>query len=104
MAGCEVFEEALEKYPSLQGVCADGGYRGTFVRYVAELFGMVVDIVKSLPCGWMVQPVRWVVERTIGWFNGYRRLSKDVEISTASAEAQITIAHIQLLFKRMARS
>ncbi|WP_254229341.1 transposase [Wolbachia pipientis] len=27
VAGCEVFRDALEKYPSLQGVCADAGYR-----------------------------------------------------------------------------
>ncbi len=101
VAGCLVFEEAIEKYPSIEGVCADGGYRGTFVRYVSELFCIVVDIVKSLPQGWTLQPVRWVVERTIGWFNGYRRLSKDVETTVASQEAQLKIGHIQLLMKRV---
>ena len=27
--GCKVFQEALIKYPRLQGVCADAGYRKT---------------------------------------------------------------------------
>ncbi len=31
-------------------------------------------------------PKRWVVERTFGWFYWYRRLSRDDECSTHSAE------------------
>ncbi|MDR2539420.1 MAG: hypothetical protein LBC45_02225 [Chlamydiales bacterium] len=34
VAGCKVFEEALKKYPTLQGVCADSGYRKTLERFV----------------------------------------------------------------------
>jgi transposase len=101
MAGCDVIEEMVETYPTLDKVCADGGYSGTFVAYLSEMFCMGVDIVKRLPQGWKLQPVRWVVERTFAWFNGYRRLNRDVEITTASAEAQINIAHLQLLFKRL---
>jgi hypothetical protein len=34
VAGCEVFEKAVKKYPSLQGVCADAGYRKTMEMFV----------------------------------------------------------------------
>jgi hypothetical protein len=30
IAGCGVFRSALQKYPSILGVCGDAGFRGTF--------------------------------------------------------------------------
>jgi hypothetical protein len=101
IAGCLVFEEALDKYPSLQGVCADGGYRGTFTDYVKLALNCLVDIVLKLPEGWTILPKRWVVERTFSWLNGSRRLSKDYEISTNSAESQVKLSHIHLLLRRL---
>lgn len=101
MAGCLVFEEALDRYPSLQGVCADGGYRGTFTDYVKLALNCLVDIVLKLPRGWTILPKRWVVERTFSWLNGSRRLSKDYEISTDSAETQVKLSHIHLLLRRL---
>lgn len=53
--------------------------------------------------GFVVQKGRWVVERTFGWFNRYRRLSKDYELSPAMSETYIYIAAIHLLLKRLAR-
>jgi hypothetical protein len=47
-----------------------------------------------------VVPWRWVVERTFGWFNRYRRLSKDYECNPKSSETRIDIA----LIGRMSRS
>ena len=32
ISGCGVFRSALEKYPSLLGVCGDAGFWGTFVE------------------------------------------------------------------------
>jgi putative transposase len=101
IAGCLVFEEALDKYPFLQGVCADGGYRGTFADYVKLALNCLVDIVLKLPEGWTILPKRWVVERTFSWLNGSRRLSKDYEISTDSAESQVKLSHIHLLLRRL---
>ena len=42
--------------------------------------------------GFAVLPKRWLVERTLAWFNGQRRLSKDYEKTVASSEAMILIA------------
>jgi putative transposase len=101
MSGGDVMEKALTRYPTIEGVCADAGYRGTFARYVSELFCVTVDIVKSLPHAWEVLPKRWIVERTFAWLNGYRRLTKDFELSVQSAEAYVKLAHSMLLVNRL---
>ena len=42
-----------------------------------------VDISEKIkPHQWEKLPWRWVVERTFGWLNHSRRLSKDYEIGT----------------------
>jgi putative transposase len=38
-----------------------------------------------------VLPKRWVVERTFGWFNQYRRLSKDYERLPERAKLPFTL-------------
>ena len=48
-------------------------------------------------------PRRWVVERTFGWLNNFRRLSKDYEFRTDSSEAFIFLAASLLLIVRLAR-
>ena len=81
---------ASERYTSIQRFCADAGYRGTFVSDVNEQLSMDVDISEKIkPHEWEKLPWRWVVERTLAWLNHSRRLSKDFEISTASAEALV---------------
>ncbi|MCL2373282.1 MAG: IS5 family transposase, partial [Defluviitaleaceae bacterium] len=43
---------------------------------------------------------RWIVERTFAWANNFRRLSKDYEISTSSAENMFMLSHISTLLRR----
>jgi len=93
---------AAGRYPSIERFCADAGYRGTFVLNVDEVLGLGVDISEKIrPHEWEKLPWRWVVERTFAWLNHSRRLSKDYEITTASAEAIIKISHIHTLLKRL---
>lgn len=42
--------------------------------------------------GFQVLPRRWVVERTLAWLNGNRRLAKNFEKSIASAECWFMLA------------
>jgi len=93
---------AAERYPSIKKFCADAGYRGTFVLDVSKILGLGVDISEKIkPHEWEKLPWRWVVERTFSWLNHSRRLSKDYEISTASAEAVAKISHFHTLLKRL---
>lgn len=93
---------ALEHYPGIEAFCADAGYKGTYVEEMADNYAKRVDIPeKKSQKGWEIQPERRIVERTFAWMNAYRRLSKDFEISAASAEAMVKISHIQALLKRL---
>lgn len=104
VSGCRVFEKTLEKYPTLKGVCADAGYRKTMEIFVKTVLRKSIEISERISQKWQILPKRWVVERTFSWLNGYRRLAKDFEISIASAESYVMIAHSILLLNRLAKS
>ncbi len=53
--------------------------------------------------GFQVLPHRWVVERTLGWLNRYRRLSKDYEGLPETSESMIYASMIHLMVRRLAR-
>ncbi len=99
--GGHVLEEALKKHPTLEGACFDAGYRGTTVEYVENVLNKRADISSKIKDKWAVLPIRWIVERTLGWFNSWRRFSKDYEISTSSAESLIMIAFSMILLNRI---
>jgi putative transposase len=92
------------QFPRLRKIWADGGYTGTLVDWVKSLCGWVLEIVKRSDGakGFEVLPHRWIVERTFGWFNWTRRLSKDYERLAASGEAMVYLAMLPLMTKRLA--
>lgn len=65
--GVYTLEKALYHYPTLIGVCADQGYRGTFKNTFEIFHNIKVDIFPQIKNEFEIQPVRWVVERTFGW-------------------------------------
>lgn len=100
-----VLEQIPERFTRLARVWADGGYTGKLVDWVKTTYGWVLEIVKRSDKlnGFEVLPHRWVVERTFGWLNRYRRLAKDYERSVESSEAMIQIAMIRLMLTRLVR-
>ena len=101
MIGGHIFEKALEKYPTLRGALFDAGYRGTTLDYVQNVLKKVVQISSRITDKWAVLPMRWVVERTLGWLNASRRLAKDFEICISSEENFIFISHSMMLLRRV---
>ena len=100
-SGINVAQEACRKYPSIQGFCADAGYRGTFVGKVKSDLQRSADISEKIkPREWEKLPWRWIVERTFAWMNASRRLSKDFEISIASQETMVILSHLAVLLHR----
>ena len=100
-AGINPAKKAYEKYPSIERFCGDEGYRNSFEMDVLCEFGLGVDISKRIKPVFEILPKRWIVERTFAWADNSRRLSKDYEISTASAEAMFMISHSRLLLRRL---
>jgi putative transposase len=101
VGGCAVFQEALWKYPSLDGVCADAGYRKTMEEFVRDILKKTIEISARITPGWAILAKRWIVERTFAWLNHFRRLSKDYEVCVVAAENTVMIAHSILLLKRL---
>jgi transposase len=66
-------------------------------------WGWLGVVVKKLvgQKGFVVQPKRWIVERTFGWLNRSRRLAKDYERTMTSSEAFIKVAMIHLMVRRL---
>jgi putative transposase len=97
----EVFTRVGKGLPRLIRVWADSNYRA-LADWVSTNAKWILDIVtrREGAVGFEVQPWRWVVERTFGWFNRYRRLSKDYEHNPKSSETWIYIAMIH----RMSRA
>jgi transposase len=93
-------------YPFLLKLYADAGYQGRkFQRSLARVCREVnVEIVKRRDINkFVVLPKRWIVERTFGWLNKWRRLSKDYEVLPQTSEALIHVAMINLMVRRLAR-
>ena len=82
----QLLEKIKGQFPRLQKIWADGGYAGTLIDWVKQVCGWVLEIVKrsDQAKGFQVLPHRWIVERTIGWFNRSRHLSKDYERLSSS--------------------
>ena len=69
----EPYEENLEK------IVGDNSYGRIFKELVEEAYGYKVDITKksSSEKGFTPQKGRWQVERSFGWLNFFRRLSRE---------------------------
>ena len=89
-------------FPCILKVWADGGYSGSPLRdWFLAKFNCILEIVKRPRKQFQIVKWRWIVERTFGWFNWQRRLSKDYEYYEESAEAWIKIASINVMLHRL---
>lgn len=94
-----------EQVSRLYLIWADGGFSGhPFAKWVMDSFRWVLWVVlrPEQSKGFVLLKKRWVVERTFGWLNWYRRLSKDYERLPVAAEAMIYIAMTRLMLRRLA--
>lgn len=96
VGGCEVLRAVHDKYPTLQAFSGDAGYRGTAVDFVENTLGLKLHISQKIKDTFAILPMRWIVERTFAWFGNYRRLSKDYEILSLTAENMVRIAMLRL--------
>lgn len=63
---------------------------------------MRVEVIERESKGFEVLPKRWIVERSFGWMNRYRRLSKDYELHVENSETMIYGVFIRLMLRRLA--
>ncbi|WP_424706328.1 IS5 family transposase [Kitasatospora acidiphila] len=86
-------------------VWADGGYTGSLVEYSLAVLAVVLAIVKRSDDmrGFVVLPKRGIVERFFAHLMRSRRLVRDFERSTGSAEAMVYWSMTTLMTRRLAR-
>jgi putative transposase len=102
-----VLERVKVRHPRLKLIGADGGYNVQWLLdWVKSLRDWVLEIVRRPEGtkGFVLLPRRWVVERTFGWLNHYRALSKDYEVLPRNSEAVVYTTMIHLMVRRLARS
>lgn len=98
-------DEAKEKLSKLEVIWVDQGYSGkNFARAVRQVCGekVRVEVIERISQTFERLPKRWIVERTFGWVNRFRRLSKDYEMYSEMSEAMIYGALMRLMVKRLA--
>jgi putative transposase len=96
------------QFARLRLLWADQAYAGDLVSWLWALRPwrkVRLEIVKRPEGtkGFLLLPKRWIVERTLGWLNRYRRLSKDYEFLPQTSEAMIHVVMIHLMTRRLAR-
>jgi putative transposase len=88
------------KFPKV--IWVDAAYRAV-VSWALDLWCWTLEVVGAAKdqTGFVVQPKRWIVERTFGWLNRSRRLSKDYERTIESSKAFVQVAMIHLMVRRL---
>lgn len=88
--------------PTILKVWADGGHtENTQQNWFLSVCRCILEIVKR-PCKkFQIVKWRWIVDRSFGWLNWHRQLSKDYEYYEHSAEAWIKLAFINVIIHRL---
>ena len=100
--GCPLIEQIEGLCERLEKILVDKGYEGKFMPFASQKLGVEVEISSRPPTERGFVPIkwRWVSERTFGWFNFFRRLSKDYEKTVKSSEAWILWANCQMIISK----
>ena len=98
-AACMVLEKVKEKYETIKAFLGDAGYRKTAVEYVENKLKLEMHISERIKDEFAILPLRWIVERTLGWIGNDRRLSKDYERHASTEESMIKISMMRRSLK-----
>ncbi|MFJ8159035.1 transposase [Streptomyces sp. NPDC094468] len=104
-AARDVFWRLCLTQPQITQVWANRGYAGDVVNWARECLWMSLRIVsrpKSTK-GFVVQPRRWKVERTIGWCMNALRNARDYERLPQHPAAHLNWALITIMTRRLTR-
>jgi len=98
-----ILDEEREELSKTEVLWVDQDYSGkNFAHVVQQICGARVEVVERIAKTFEILPKRWIVERTFGWLNRYRRLSKDYELHSENSEGMIYGSLIRLMTRRLA--
>lgn len=96
-----VLVPALENNARLVKILADQSYRGAINILLQQAFACTLELTEKLGQGFVVEPWRWVVERTFAWLENARRLCRDYEELPEHHESFIYLAMIRLMLRKL---
>ena len=98
----ELLQKNKDTLKCLDTLMVDGGYTGEkFAKEVSNIINADVKVSKRHEQHkFELEPIRWIVERTFGWLDNSRRLSKNYERKIANFQKMVTIAFISILLRR----
>ncbi|MBV9385803.1 MAG: transposase [Chroococcidiopsidaceae cyanobacterium CP_BM_ER_R8_30] len=96
-----VLVPALENNARLVKILADQSYRGAIRVLLQQAFDCTLELTEKLAQGFVVEPWRWVVERTFAWLENARRLCRDYEAFPEHHESFIYISMIRLMLRKL---
>ncbi|MFE5302231.1 IS5 family transposase [Streptomyces sp. NPDC056632] len=104
-AGQTLLARLRERHWRITRVWADGGYTGHLVDLARSMLRIALTVVKRSDdtTGFVVLPKRWLVERTFAWLMRSRRLVRDYESRTDSAEAMVLWSMSMVMSRRLGR-
>jgi len=103
--GLGLIEKIKGELPRMELIWADGSYTGSFIDKVQKLYSWSVEVTKPVRDkgpGFHVRSWCWRVERTLGWLNTNRRLSKDYEVFEDTSESLIYLSMVRIMVRRLA--
>ena len=89
----------------LTTIWVDGGFDGApFLMWVMDVCRWLVQVVlrPEQTQGFGLVKKRWIVEQTLGWLMGCRRLVRDYEFLPETAETFIYLAMVRIMVRRLA--
>jgi transposase len=100
--GTALLDKVAAATSTVSKALVDQGFKRTVVEHGAAL-GIDVEIVQRNPevTGFVPQPKRWVVERTLGTLILHRRLVRDYESRPASSESRVYRAMTDTMSRRL---
>ena len=97
-----VMRKLMIYFTGIQIAWADGGYSGKNLKeWVKTFFNVIWQVVKRPRKVFKIVKFRWIVERTFGWMNYQRRLSKDYEYLLEHSEGWVKVAAINIMIHRL---
>lgn len=100
-AGVQLLNLDDAQLNTLCKIVGDKAYRGTFAKTCEELnIDFEVPYRPKGKKGFAVEAKRWVVERTIAWFNYFRRITIDHEHTTESSVSFLYLANCSMVLSK----
>lgn len=98
----EYYCDVTDNLSQVKKLLVDGGYTGqNFANEIKRLSNAEVEVVKRNELHtFEVLPKRWIVERSFGWLDKYRRLWKNCERLLQNSFQMVSLAFIRIILNR----